>query len=211
MKPGRNDPCPCGSGLKYKKCCGATQEGQAPAAGAADRASVRPGSNIPRMVSASASLRKVGGEPRPCGDCSACCDGWLKTHVLGHDISLGHPCPFSDGHHCTIHERRPHDPCRVFFCGWAEGDSELPDWMQPNKSGVIVLTGRSQWQGRPVDVLVSAGRDPDTQILEWYQAYSIKNLRPFMYQREGLWYGFGPPAFQQEVAAKAARGAALWI
>ncbi len=23
MKPGRNDPCPCGSGKKYKKCCGA--------------------------------------------------------------------------------------------------------------------------------------------------------------------------------------------
>jgi preprotein translocase subunit SecA len=22
-KVGRNDPCPCGSGLKYKKCCGA--------------------------------------------------------------------------------------------------------------------------------------------------------------------------------------------
>ena len=21
-KPGRNDPCPCGSGLKFKKCCG---------------------------------------------------------------------------------------------------------------------------------------------------------------------------------------------
>ncbi|MDR0519029.1 MAG: SEC-C domain-containing protein [Clostridiales Family XIII bacterium] len=23
-KPGRNDPCPCGSGKKYKKCCGKT-------------------------------------------------------------------------------------------------------------------------------------------------------------------------------------------
>lgn len=23
LKPGRNDPCPCGSGKKYKKCCGA--------------------------------------------------------------------------------------------------------------------------------------------------------------------------------------------
>ena len=23
VKVGRNDPCPCGSGLKYKKCCGA--------------------------------------------------------------------------------------------------------------------------------------------------------------------------------------------
>lgn len=24
-KPGRNDPCPCGSGKKYKKCCGKSQ------------------------------------------------------------------------------------------------------------------------------------------------------------------------------------------
>ena len=24
-KIGRNDPCPCGSGLKYKKCCGKDQ------------------------------------------------------------------------------------------------------------------------------------------------------------------------------------------
>src|SRR5688500_10295670 len=24
-KVGRNDPCPCGSGKKYKRCCGATQ------------------------------------------------------------------------------------------------------------------------------------------------------------------------------------------
>jgi preprotein translocase subunit SecA len=23
-KVGRNDPCPCGSGKKYKKCCGVT-------------------------------------------------------------------------------------------------------------------------------------------------------------------------------------------
>ena len=25
-KPGRNDPCPCGSGTKYKKCCGANEK-----------------------------------------------------------------------------------------------------------------------------------------------------------------------------------------
>jgi len=31
MKPGRNDPCPCGSGKKYKKCCGpALEEAAAP-------------------------------------------------------------------------------------------------------------------------------------------------------------------------------------
>jgi SEC-C motif-containing protein len=25
-KVGRNDPCPCGSGKKYKKCCGRNEE-----------------------------------------------------------------------------------------------------------------------------------------------------------------------------------------
>ncbi|MFO7583701.1 MAG: SEC-C metal-binding domain-containing protein, partial [Anaerolineales bacterium] len=27
VQPGRNDPCPCGSGKKYKKCCGASGAG----------------------------------------------------------------------------------------------------------------------------------------------------------------------------------------
>lgn len=26
MHPGRNDPCPCGSGKKYKKCCGLKEQ-----------------------------------------------------------------------------------------------------------------------------------------------------------------------------------------
>jgi preprotein translocase subunit SecA len=28
QKVGRNDPCPCGSGKKYKKCCGSNKEGK---------------------------------------------------------------------------------------------------------------------------------------------------------------------------------------
>jgi len=27
-KVGRNDPCPCGSGKKYKKCCGINEPGE---------------------------------------------------------------------------------------------------------------------------------------------------------------------------------------
>lgn len=27
MKPGRNDPCPCGSGRKLKRCCGEAPTG----------------------------------------------------------------------------------------------------------------------------------------------------------------------------------------
>lgn len=29
-KIGRNDPCPCGSGLKYKQCCLQRQQGMSP-------------------------------------------------------------------------------------------------------------------------------------------------------------------------------------
>jgi hypothetical protein len=29
-KAGRNDPCPCGSGKKFKKCCEALSSGKAP-------------------------------------------------------------------------------------------------------------------------------------------------------------------------------------
>ncbi len=32
MKPGRNDPCPCGSGKKFKRCCGQGQSHTATAA-----------------------------------------------------------------------------------------------------------------------------------------------------------------------------------
>jgi hypothetical protein len=35
-KPGRNDPCPCGSGKKYKKCCLPKGEARADAAHAHD-------------------------------------------------------------------------------------------------------------------------------------------------------------------------------
>lgn len=148
--------------------------------------------------------------PRPCGECSLCCDGWLKTRVLGHEIDVGKPCPYSSGHHCTIHAKRPEDPCRKFFCGWAERGSPLPAWMQPNRSGVIVLTGRSAWRGKAVDVLMSAGRDPDDKLLAWYRRHAKANLRPFIYQQNECWYGYGPPAFQVEIAARAARGEVLW-
>jgi TolA-binding protein len=39
-KIGRNDPCPCGSGKKYKKCCMASDEAAARAARPAQPAAV---------------------------------------------------------------------------------------------------------------------------------------------------------------------------
>lgn len=197
-KPGRNDPCPCGSGKKYKKCHGAMEAGST-VVSTQQAYSLKP---APRP--------RWSQLPRPCGECSLCCDGWVKTRVLGHDIDFGKPCPFSSGHNCTIHEKRPDDPCRAFFCGWAEPKSDLPEWLQPSQSGVIMLSGRATWSGRPVDVLVSAGKDPDEKVLGWFHDYSIKHMRPFIYQRDEQWYAFGPEAFQRVVSERVAKGQDLF-
>ena len=46
-KPGRNDPCPCGSGKKYKRCCLDKDE----AAGRAALAAALPSRPPPRELS----------------------------------------------------------------------------------------------------------------------------------------------------------------
>lgn len=189
MKTGRNALCACGSKKKYKKCCGHVA-----------------GPERPHVK----SMAAVSSVQRQCGDCAACCLGWVTTRVLDQDIHLGKPCRFTDGHGCTIHQQRPAEPCKNFFCGWVEKGSALPEWMQPNRCHVIVITGRISWHGRPVDILVSAGEDPDEKLLTWYRQYSITNLRPFVYQVNTRWYAFGPHAFQLEMAAKVARGVSLW-
>jgi len=50
MKIGRNDPCPCGSGIKFKKCCAGKGE---PGAGKGE-----PGGHVDDMAAIMAELRK---------------------------------------------------------------------------------------------------------------------------------------------------------
>ena len=179
MPVGRNDPCPCGSGRKYKKCCGAT---------------------IP--------IAAVHG--RQCGQCTACCDGWVVGEIEGYEMKPGTPCHFrgSPGHGCSIYERRPQKPCRDFVCGWLQAASPFPDDWRPDKLGVMVIT--MKWRGREADVLRSAGRDPDEAMLAWMRDFSERTGRPFFYEQAGERFGFGPPQFQLEMSEKVARGEALW-
>ena len=95
---------------------------------------------------------------RQCEPCTACCDGWLKIEVYGHQIDRGAPCPFSTGQNCKIYQQRPQDPCREFICGWRAHNSPLPEWMRPDKAGMILLAANFSWQGHPVDVAVRVGR-----------------------------------------------------
>lgn len=183
MTVGRNDPCPCGSGKKYKKCCGA-----------------------PR--SAQPAPRPAGHEKRECGTCTACCDGWLHITIDGQAVYPGKPCPHSTGHSCRIYENRPVDPCRHFVCGWLERGSPFPEEFRPDRLQVIIL--RARWRGRSVFALVPAGKDPDSGLIEWMTAYSNSSGIPLLFQVRGEWYGHGPAELHRDLLAKKARGERLW-
>ncbi len=177
MAVGRNDPCPCGSGRKYKSCHGAV-------------------------------VPIAAHRGRSCGECTACCDGWLVGTIEGHEMRPGTPCFFRGDHRCAIYERRPQQPCREFVCGWLQEGSPFPEEFRPDRIGVMVIPMR--WRGRAAYVLRSAGRDPDEKLLAWMRDLSLRTGRPFFYEVSGERYGFGPPEFQQEMSERVARGEALW-
>lgn len=177
MTVGRNDPCPCGSGLKYKKCHGA-------------------------VIAVAPAPR------RACGECTACCDGWVAGVIEGHEMKPGTPCFFRGEHTCTIYERRPQHPCRDFVCGWLAPDSPFPEDFRPDKLGVMVIPMR--WRGEPAYVLRSAGRDPDAKLISWMEAFAERTGRPFFYEIAGERFGYGPEEFQREMSERVARGEALW-
>lgn len=72
---------------------------------------------------------------RPCGDCTACCDGFLIGEAKGIPFGDGKPCQFLVSKNCTIYADRP-QVCRNYQCAWTQ--FVLPSWMKPNQCGVMV-------------------------------------------------------------------------
>jgi hypothetical protein len=181
MKPGRNDPCPCGSGEKYKKCCG-------------------------KVIALAPTA--VSSVKRECGECTACCDGWMASTIRGHEMKPGTRCHFVTDGGCAIYDERPQSPCRNFTCEWVLPNSPFPDEFRPDRLRVIIAPLR--WRGRSAYLLVSAGRDPDTKLLEWMQGFAQRTYRPFFYTQADEQLGFGPPEFQAEMLERQRRGEKMW-
>lgn len=149
-------------------------------------------------------------DERRCGPCVGCCDGSLRIQVYGHEVRPGKPCPFCSGHNCTIYERRPRDPCQEFICGWLVRGSPLPEWMRPDKSGLVLLPANFLWQGLRVDVAVPTAGGIKKKALAWLKDFSTRQRRPLLYQIDEDWYAFGPPEFQLHIKGRIERGETLW-
>lgn len=72
---------------------------------------------------------------KPCGDCTACCDGFLIGNSHGNKFGNGKPCVFLVEKQCTIYNDRPKS-CQNYQCAWTQG--LFPDWMKPNQCGVMI-------------------------------------------------------------------------
>lgn len=141
---------------------------------------------------------------RGCGTCTACCDGWMITTVLGQEIRPGAGCRFRGPGCCAIYEERPAIPCRSFFCAWRQQGNPFPESFRPDRTGVIMVA--RQWRDRLGYELIPAGRDPDEHLIEWMREFSAATGSPFLYYIDGSYHAIGAPEFQEEMREKAARG-----
>lgn len=80
---------------------------------------------------------------RPCGDCTACCDGFLVGNSYGNKFGNGKACVFLVERKCKIYEDRPQS-CHNYQCAWTQGI--LSEWMKPNECGVMVSVEVDQEQ-----------------------------------------------------------------
>jgi hypothetical protein len=115
VKISRNDPCPCGSGNKFKKCCLGTRTRSA-------------------WVTSKTTTAPVINSYVPCDGCTRCCHNDAIRLLPGDDpgqyVTVPHPyftgelmldhkpngdCIYLGDSRCEIHSRRP-QMCREMDC-----------------------------------------------------------------------------------------------
>ena len=116
-----------------------------------------------------------------CGECTACCEGWLITNTDLIQMYPGCPCDHLKNTVCDIYVDRPENPCRIFNCSWVMAGSTMPEWLKPNNSKAIIVKGAINWQGNYFDLVVPVGRRVPQRTLNWLNENSKQTHVPYIY------------------------------
>lgn len=127
---------------------------------------------------------------RQCGDCQACCEGWLHGNVHGELMYPGKPCHFIEDKGCSIYNDRPENPCKSYKCLWLE-DASVPGHFKPNLIGTILT--RKKIEDIEFIEASEAGKKIDATLLTWL-FFSDKN---FLYTINYNAYWWGSDQFNQ--------------
>jgi hypothetical protein len=120
---------------------------------------------------------------RDCGGCTECCKGWISFEVKGRKYQPGNPCHYKGEHGCTIHENRPEDPCKAYFCAWVAEPEFIPEWLKPNNSGVICT--RRKINGISFLDVVECGKQINSSVLNWLILEHINTGQNLRYRING--------------------------
>lgn len=71
---------------------------------------------------------------KPCGECTACCEGFAESNIFGNVMRNGKKCVFLVDEKCCIYKDRP-EVCIKFQCAWSQGI--ISDDLRPDKSGIL--------------------------------------------------------------------------
>lgn len=134
---------------------------------------------------------------RSCDGCTACCQGKLSGQVYGIPFHAGRPCHFVGNSGCSIYEKRPDSPCKLYSCAWLN-DKILPEWMKPNRSGVLITQReyiRSGGVKSPYWDVTELEAKIDSVVLNWLLSFHVKTQLPMRIQVDRGFHFYGPEDF----------------
>ena len=138
---------------------------------------------------------------RECGTCTHCCQGWLTGTVKNITFFPGKPCHFNTTVGCSIYEDRPQF-CKDFKCLWLAREEALPEWMRPDRCGVMVVIREWGLEQKPYMLAMECGKKMDSKVLSWLFLYHLGNGIPLAYQVEGGMTHIGPREFVEWVTQR---------
>ena len=127
---------------------------------------------------------------RSCSGCTACCEGWLFGQAYNEGFWPGRKCFYLGCSGCTIYKDRPEDPCKTYRCEWLNDPINIPEWLKPNISKVI-LTKRTIENIEYIDV-EETGEKLDSSVLSWlFFKYTDGTFPNICYRIDGGRHFFG--------------------
>ena len=138
------------------------------------------------------SDRPIHSEPRACGSCNKCCEGWLHGNAHGKKFWRGRPCHYLSGGACSIYADRPRDPCQTFQCEWLRND-DIPGWMKPDDVNAIFIAREKD--GFSYLEINEAGETLRSDVLSWAGMHCLERNLNLVYFINGGLNRIGSEAF----------------
>jgi hypothetical protein len=113
---------------------------------------------------------------RPCGECTACCDGQLIGDSYGNKFGNNKACIFLINHCCSVYETRP-DTCKRYQCAWSQSLFDAD--MRPDKIGLMVSVEiiNNERVLKAIEIWEIVPYESYKRVGDWAQKLNVKLIK----------------------------------